>query len=231
MDKNLSEHEQLFELNSAPQLLADVYPSLPDSSRNTLAAAEDRVYGQVSPARLEFNKSFDKFRALQELLEPPEAFVQTRQDFLSSIDQADDYTEKAESAFYKELSSSAFSSFGPSPGAIEKLQLFSAALTGLPPQDRHELMRELAEGKNSGLYDFPELKVAFENLPDSMAARSKSDLLRAWFNYRAGIGDSIGQRQVYIGLSDRFGSSSEARQQELKVQEYKNRIGGRFVFD
>lgn len=233
MDKSIFWQGEKTDSFPAVHLLADAFMAPSDTTLLPGRASESaaREYGQPSPARKEFNETFAKFQDLQALLSPEGAFSQTRDDFLSSIKAADNSTEETEALFYNELSASARGSFGPYPKAIEKLQVVSAKLTGLPPAERHALMRELADGKNTVLDNYPELKEALDQVPDDFAARSKAELLRSWFDYRAAIGDSIGQRQVYVGLADRFGNKDEARSQELKVQEYKNRIGGRFVFD
>lgn len=194
-------------------------------------AQAQRVYGEPSQARLQFNKAFEEFRALQTFESDESAFAKTKDKFSAAISSADESTERSQQVFFENLDNASMKDGKALPSVIESLQLLSAALTSVPPYDRHKLMNGLAKGDDSGLKDFPDLKARVDGLPESMARNGKSALLKSWFDYRADIGDSIGQRQVYIGLCERFGSPQEARSEEKKVEELKNKVGGKFLFE
>lgn len=194
-------------------------------------ANTDREYGVPSPARQLFNEAFKDFQTHMQSDSPEEALAKSNAKMSESITQADHYTERAQTVFYNQVADKHKQDSKPSTDVIEKLQLLSAALTSVMPGKREDLMRDLAKGVSDKLKDYDEVKAAYDRIPDEFASGSKSALLKSWLDYRAGIGDSIGQRQVYIGLHRRFGSEETADQHEEKVTAYKNRIGGRFVFD
>lgn len=194
-------------------------------------ASTDRDYGVPSPARIIFNEAFKEFQNLSQTQSPEEALSKSSSKMIQSIDAADDYTERAQDVFYAQVSKQHMQNGKPDAQTIEKLQILSATLTSVMPGDRENLMRDLSKGNTSKLIDYDDVRQRYEDVAAEFAATNKNALIKSWFDYRAGIGDSIGQRQVFIGLQRRFGSESVADSHEDKVTEYKNRIGGRFVFD
>lgn len=211
-----------------PSLFLQVFEK---KSALTNPANTDREYGQSSPARKLFNKAFEEFQELNQSQSPDQALANTNEKFLDSIKEADKYTEDAQTVFYKNVSPQHMNSDKPDHELIEKLQLFSASLTQVMPGAREDLMRDLAKGKTDKLGSYDSVKQSYDAIPSTFASSTKPELIKSWLDYRAGIGDSIGQRQVYIGLQKRFGSNDVADEHESKVLEFKNRIGGRFVFD
>ena len=195
------------------------------------AGNTDREYGVPSPARKLFNEAFDDFRKLNQDKSPEEALAGSSAKMTQSIEQADDYVERSQSVFYKQIAAKEFQDSKPSAELIEKLQLLSAALTGVLPGKREDLMRDLAKGITDKLDQNDEVKEAYEKIPAEYAATDKTALIKSWLDYRAGLGDAIGQRLVFAGLQRRFGSRSVADRQDTEVTALKNRVGGRFVFD
>lgn len=219
-----SKETQLFEATAIFER-----PNLGSIEKHSLLKAID--YGKPLPHRQEFNQAFDEFRDILERDGGVRAFADCKAQFKQSIADADEFMERAQSRFYSELSAGHLENGKPSYSALESLQLLSAQLTGLPPGDRHRIMKELTEGDESSLADLPELKQSYDNVLDLLASGSKRNLLSSWFNYRAGLGDSIGQRLVYAGLARRFGSQGEADLEEKIVNDLKDRVGGRFLWN
>lgn len=203
---------------------------VPLSQTAASRSVPDLDYGNPLPHRLDFNKSFQRFQDLAAGSDEKEAFAKTRGDFLKSIEAADNFMQSAEAVFYKQIDAAHMKSGKPSLELIEKLQTVSAELNMISPPARNKFMHDLAAGDLSDLSGLPELKAAYEQVFDSFALLSKNDLMSSWFNYRMSMGDSIGQRQVYAGLSRRFGSAQEADRHDAKVLELKERVGGRYLW-
>ncbi len=217
-----------------PVVFRDAYePALSAEKAKTASSANtDRDYGVPAPARQHFNETFKQFNLLANLQGPDKALAITKVEFDKSIQEADQYTQEAQKTFYQKLAAKNKNSSGePDKNLIDRLQTLSKELAQVFPGAREKLMKELAEGKESGLQAHEEVAAAYMKIDQSDADQSsKAELIKSWFDFRAGIGDSIGQRQVFIGLLDRYGSKQEARMHESKVQQYKDLIGGRFQY-
>ena len=194
------------------------------------STTDEPDYSKLSDSRLKFNASFDEFQSLQAHEEPRIAFEKVQQGMLDAINSADSRTEDTQKAFYSQVSHLYIKDGKPVSAVIERLQKLSAALSQILPGEREAVMAKLATGDLSPLSD-SDLLDAYEHVFGEFAASSKTPLLKSWFDYRAAIGDTIGERQVFIGLNERFGSDSVARWQEEKVQELKDRVGGRYLWD
>jgi hypothetical protein len=194
-------------------------------------AGMDREYGKPSPARQEFNEAFAEFRGLQATHTEKEAFAKVKDKMLVAIDDADKYSESTQEIFYDNINSSHKSADSkPAKDVIDKLQLLSSALQSVTPGVREDLMRGLTRGDLSKLNQFDEVKAAYAAVDKQFAANGVNALLKSWFDYRAGLGDSIGQRQVFIGLSNRFDNGNGVAQHEQKIQEFKDRVGGKYLY-
>lgn len=194
-------------------------------------AGMEREYGKPSPARQDFNEAFAEFRGLQATHTETDAFAKVKDKMLGAINDADKYSESAQEIFYDNVNSAHKGSDSkPNKDVIDKLQLLSSALQSVTPGMREDLMRDLTRGDLSKLSAYDEVKAAYEAVPKQYAANGLNALLKSWFDYRAGLGDSIGQRQVFIGLSNRFDNGKGVAQHEQKIQEFKERVGGKYLY-
>lgn len=190
----------------------------------------DREYGKPSPARQQFNEAFREFSQLQINHSDEAAFGMTKERMLDSIRNADRYVEASQKHFHQQISGQFKNQDKSQSELIDKLQLLSSALNQVYPGDREQLMRDLAQGNLQSLAKYPEVKDAYEKIPPESAAKGMPALIKSWLDYRAGLGDSIGQRQVFAGLLGRFGDRQEVRKYDDEVQELKNRVGGRYLY-
>lgn len=194
-------------------------------------AGLDREYGKPSPARQDFNEAFAEFRALQATHSETDAFAKVKDKMLGAINDADKYSESAQDSFYNSISSAHKTTDSkPAKEVIDKLQWLSSALQSVAPGAREDLMRDLTKGDLSKLNQYDEVKAAYEAVDKQFPANGMNALLKSWFDFRAGLGDSIGQRQVFIGLSNRFDNGNGVAQHEQKIQEFKDRIGGKYLY-
>ena len=217
--------DEAFGLKDRANTKASEQPVAANSGNST-----DREYGKPSPARQEFNNAFAEFRALQATHPDEIAFEKTGDKMKDAIHSADKYSEKAQSVFYDQLDSNFMKDGKPIPEVIDKLQLLSTYLQQVTPGEREDLMRDLVAGKLEKLKNYDDVKDMHEIIRERWTKNGVPALLKTWFDYRAGLGDSIGQRQVFIGLCDRFGSKAEARKNEQIVQDFKDRIGGKYLY-
>lgn len=199
--------------------------------QSNLQAGMDREYGKPSPARQSFNDAFAEFRGLQATHSERDAFAMVKGKMSNSIKDADEYSEKSQSVFYDNINQSFKDSNGkPKTDVIDKLQLLSSALQQVTPGAREDLMRDLTKGNLDKLDQFDDVKAAYQAIDKQFAANGTNGLMKSWFDYRAGLGDSIGQRQVFIGLLNRFDDGNDVAQNERKIQEFKDRVGGKYLY-
>lgn len=199
--------------------------------QSNLQAGMDREYGKPSPARQSFNAAFAEFRRLQDTHSEKDAFAKVKDKMNEAIDDADEYSEKSQSAFYENVAPEFRDNAGkPNKEVIDKLQLLSSALQQVTPGTRENLMRDLTKGNLEKLNEFEDVKTAYEEVNKQFGGNGVNGLMKSWFDYRAGLGDSIGQRQVFIGLLNRFDNANDVSRHEQKIQEFKDRIGGKYLY-
>lgn len=202
-----------------------------ESSAIKSKSSDEPDYSQLSDSRLKFNASFDEFQSLQLNESAESAFSKVQQSMLDAIVASDALTEDTQKNFYSSVSHLYIKEGKPVAAVIERLQKLSAMLNQVLPGEREAVMAQLATGDLSPLGRNADLLDAYDDVFAEFAVKGKSALLKSWFDYRAAIGDSIGERQVFIGLNERFGSDFAAMWHQEKVQELKERVGGHYLWD
>lgn len=202
------------------------------SSAVTSPESEAQDYRQLSDSRLNFNAAFNQFQSLQTSESSRSAFEKIQQSMLDAINSADSRTEETQKAFYAQVSVLYIKEGKPVPAVIERLQMLSAVLNQVLPGQRESIMAQLAGGDLSPLGHNADLLDAYEEVFNEFSASGKkAPLLKAWFDFHAALADSIGERQVFVGLNELHGNEAAARWHEEKVQELKQRVGGRYLWD